>query len=61
VLPSISNWPRTRADFNAQVRREIVTDFTVNFSGYTSYDSEPPTEGAAKNDYGVVLSVGWTF
>ena len=62
VLPSISEWPRMRVEFNATLNREIITDFTVNFSVYDSYDSDPPSEEAVANhDYGVILSVGWTF
>jgi hypothetical protein len=61
VLPSITDWPRLRVEFNAALNREIVTDFTVNFSVYDSYDSDPPGGALANHDYGVILSVGWTF
>ena len=61
VLPSITDWPRLRVEFNAALNREIVTDFTVNFSVYDSYDSDPPGEALANHDFGVILSVGWTF
>ena len=61
VLPSITEWPRLRVEFNAALNREIVTDFTVNFSVYDSYDSDPPGGALANHDYGVILSVGWTF
>ena len=29
--------------------------------GYESYDSEPATEGAQKNDWGVSLTLGYSF
>ncbi|MFV2072155.1 MAG: DUF481 domain-containing protein [Thermoanaerobaculales bacterium] len=61
VMPGITDWPRTRIEFNASIRREIITNFTVNFSAYDSFDSDPPTEGTTTHDYGVILSVGWTF
>jgi hypothetical protein len=62
VLPSISEWPRLRVEFNAAAKREIITDFTVNFSIFDSYDSDPPSQSAiANHDFGVILSVGWTF
>ena len=61
ILPGITDWPRTRSEFNASLRREIFTDFTANFSVYDSYDSDPPPEAAANHDYGVILSVGWIF
>jgi hypothetical protein len=61
VLPGITAWPRLRVDFNGSIKREIVTDFTVNFSVFDSYDSEPASEAAANHDFGIILSVGWTF
>jgi hypothetical protein len=62
LLPSITEWPRVRVEFNASLMREVTTDFTVNFSVYDSYDSDPPGEEAISNhDFGVILSVGFTF
>jgi hypothetical protein len=39
VLPGISDWPRVRVNFNGMLKREIITDFTVNFSISDNYDS----------------------
>jgi len=62
VLPGITDWPRVRINFNGSLKREIITDFTVNFSIFDSYDSDPPGgEEAANHDFGIILSVGWTF
>jgi len=62
VLPGITDWPRLRVNFNGSIKREIITDFTVNFSIFDSYDSDPSSETAVANhDFGVILSVGWTF
>jgi hypothetical protein len=62
VLPGITDWSRVRVNFNGSIKREIITDFTVNFSISDSYDSVPPGgEEAANHDIAVILSVGWTF
>ena len=62
VLPGITDWPRVRVNFNGSIKREIITDFTVNFSISDAFDSQPPGgEEAANHDLAVVLSVGWTF
>ena len=62
ILPGITDWPRVRVNFNGMLKREIITDFTVNFSISDSYDSVPPGgEEAANHDFAVVVSVGWTF
>ena len=62
VLPGLNDWPRVRVNFNGSIKREIITDFTVNFSVSDAYDSEPPGgKESANHDVAVVLSVGWTF
>ena len=61
VIPSLTDGGRVRLEANARVKREIVSDFYVSLSIFDSYDSRPPTAGAAKNDWGPVFSLGWTF
>jgi hypothetical protein len=61
LYPSLSQWGRVRLELNSQVNREIVKDFTVGFTIYNSFDSQPPSEGARKNDVGLSLTIGWTF
>ena len=62
VMPNITEWPRVRIEFNGSLKREIINDFTVNLSVFDSYDSDPSSETAVANhDFGIVLSVGWTF
>jgi hypothetical protein len=61
LYPSLSQWGRVRLEFDGRFNREIVKDFTIGITIYDSYDSEPPTEGARKNDVGFSLTIGWTF
>ena len=61
VFPGLTTWGRIRSEIDISASREIVSDFTLVLSFYDSYDSDPPSEGADKNDYGIVTSVGWTF
>ena len=61
VYPGLSQWGRVRAQFDGKIKREIVHDFTIGFTIYDSYDNQPPTAGASKNDVGLSLTVGWTF
>lgn len=61
LYPSLSNWGRTRVEFNGSLKREIIRDFTVGVTAYDSYDSRPPTVDARKNDFGLTITVGWTF
>jgi hypothetical protein len=59
--PSLSAWGRIRVELDGHVKREMFKDFSLGFSIYNSYDSEPPTEDARKNDVGLTLTIGWTF
>ncbi len=61
VYPSLSDWGRVRGEFDISASREIIKDFTLVLSFYDSYDSDPLDPAAEKNDYGLVLSLGWTF
>jgi hypothetical protein len=58
---SLSQWGRFRLESSASLRREVFSDFYVGVKGYESYDSRPATEGAQKNDWGLALSLGYTF
>ena len=61
VIPSLTEAGRVRLQFNSSAQREIASDFYLAISVFDSFDSRPPTEGAAKNDWGPVISVGLKF
>jgi len=61
VYPGLSTWGRIRSEIDISASREIVKDFTIVLSLYDSYDSDPPDPTSTKNDYGLVMSLGWTF
>jgi uncharacterized protein DUF481 len=57
----LNHWGRFRLEASASLRRELVSDFFFGLKGYESYDSEPPTAGSKKNDWGLSLSLGYSF
>lgn len=59
--PSLSDWGRQRLQVDSSLRREVWRDFFIAFTIYDSFDSAPPEPDAARNDVGIVLSVGWTY
>jgi uncharacterized protein DUF481 len=61
VIPSLTDAGRVRLQADARVRREIISDFYVSVSVFDSFDSRPPTEGASKNDWGPVVSIGYKW
>jgi len=65
VLPSLTSWGRVRANLNTSLRHELFRDFTLGFSLFANYDSEPPDDTdqreAEQYDWSVITSVGYTF
>jgi hypothetical protein len=57
----LNQWGRFRLEATASLRREVFSDFYVGVKGYESYDSQPATEGAQQNDWGVSLTLGYSF
>ena len=61
LYPGISDWGRWRIELNIQLKWEIIKDLYWSLSFYDSYDNRPASGGGAKNDFGVVLSLGYKF
>jgi hypothetical protein len=61
VYLGLSQWGRFRLESNVSLRREVITNFYVGVKAYESYDSRPATEGAQKNDWGLSLTLGYSF
>jgi hypothetical protein len=61
VFPSLTISGRVRVEFDTTVGRELIDDFTTSVRFYGSRDDDPPAQGAAENDYGIVLSLGWSY
>lgn len=57
----LNQWGRGRVEANVRLSREVFKDFYVGVRGYESYDSQPATEGAEKNDWGLTLTLGVRF
>jgi hypothetical protein len=57
----LSHWGRVRVEASARVSREVFKDVYVGLKGYESYDSDPATASAQKNDWGLTLTLGLRF
>jgi hypothetical protein len=59
--PSFSSWGRQRLQFDTSFSTELWKDlhFAVDF--YDTFDSEPPSADADRNDVGIVTSIGWSY
>jgi hypothetical protein len=60
VYPLLEDLSSFRSDTNLTLRREVVEDLFLDLSIYYDYLSDPP-DGANKDDYGVVTSIGYSF
>jgi len=61
TFTTLDDTHRFRTVFNFNVGWKIVGDFKFSCQINNSYDSQPPGEGAARNDITLVTSVGYTF
>jgi hypothetical protein len=61
LYPGISDTDRVRGNANATLRQEFIKDLFWNLSVYYDYDSKPLQGAEAKDDYGIVTSLGYEF
>ena len=59
--PSLSTWGRQRIQLDTSVRRELFKDFFLSLNLFDSFDSRPPNTAFDSNDFGIVLSIGWSY
>ena len=60
VYPSFSDAGRVRADFDADMKWELISDLFWSTGDFHNYDSRPRAE-ASNNDFGVTTTFGWSF
>ena len=60
LFPLLEDPSSFRAETRITFREEFIEDLIFDISIYHSYLSEP-SEGAEKDDYGIVTSFGYSF
>ena len=61
LIPSLSQAGRVRVSADLAARHEFFKDFYVKLSLFETFDSSPPTDLQATNDFGIQISLGWSF
>ncbi len=61
IIPYLTQSGRVRLNFNGMIKREIARDFYLSLSIFDNFDNKDPSTGQAKNDWGPVLSIGYSF
>jgi hypothetical protein len=61
LIPSLTESGRVRGEFDATLSWELFSDLFWKLEFYDSFDSQPQSDTAEKNDYGVTTSVSYKF
>jgi hypothetical protein len=61
AFPSITQSGRTRAQFDINLRWELISDLFWDLNYYNTFDSDPPSGSESTNDFGIVTSIGYSF
>jgi hypothetical protein len=59
--PSFTTWGRQRLQLDTSVKRELLKDFYLSLNLFDSFDNKPPNSAFDTNDFGIVLSIGWSY
>ena len=61
IYPSLSEWGRIRMQADLNVSIEVFEDFNTGIVFYYSYDNRPPQGSLSTFDYGILLTIGYSF
>lgn len=61
LYPSLTDFGRIRSELSVSLNHEVIKNFNTGLLVFDNFDSRPPSDSLAKNDFGVTLMVGWTF
>lgn len=58
---SVTKLGRVRFQLDIRGTYEVFSDFNLGITFRDSFDSDPPSEGAANNDFTVTFTLGWSW
>lgn len=61
VLPNLLTKGRYRLQANGKAKIELLHNLYWSLNVYESFDSDPPSEISERNDFGITISLGWSF
>ena len=61
IFPNFSESGRYRSEFDLKLEWELFEDITWGLTFYHDFDSDPPSVGAVRADYGIITSIGVDF
>ena len=61
LYPSLSDLGRYRADYNFNANFELFNNFYLGGTFYYTFDSNPVSESASREDFGFTTTIGYSF
>lgn len=61
LYPSLSSLGRLRGELGMRIKYEVFHDFNVGLKFTDTFDTDPPEETAATNDFISSLTIGWSY
>jgi len=61
AFPSLTESGRFRLEAGVDIRKELFKDFYLSLRGADSFDNRAEGSEAAKNDFSLTTSIGWSF
>lgn len=61
IYPSLTSFGRVRFEYDLAAKYELIRDLFLNLQLYDNFDNEPIQGGRARNDWGIITSIGFTF
>ena len=61
LYPSFTEAGRVRGEVSLRLKYELFPDFNVGINLNDTFDSDPPGEDIATNDYITTLTIGWSY
>lgn len=61
LYPSLTSFGRVRLEYDLSAKYELISDLYLNVQLYENFDNEPTKGAKAKNDWGIITSIGYTF
>jgi hypothetical protein len=61
ILPVLTDFGRVRGSATTRIKYELFSDFNVGLNLSYTFDTRPPDPNAAKTDYLLSATIGWSY
>jgi len=61
LFPNLSTWGRLRVEHELRLNWEFIKDYTLSITYHLSFDNQPVSQDAEKQDWDILLGLGWSL